>query len=210
MREQGRAGSWEWAVASRPKPGEEVCGDQWVVAERAGRTLFGAIDGLGHGDEAAAAARLAAEVLAKHGPEPLDELLVLCHEALVETRGAAVTLVVADRDGHWLRWLGVGNVTGFLVQYAAPRTLRGGPLAALVLGGIVGFQLPALRVPEPVETHPGDLLILATDGVRLEVGPDSRLSGPISQLPGDLVDRHATPGDDALVLTARQRGDTTA
>lgn len=209
MREQGRSGSWEWAVASRPKPGEEVCGDEWVVEEGAERTLFAAVDGLGHGDEAAAAARRAAEVLAQHAPEPLDGLLDVCHKALAETRGAAVTLAVADREGHGLRWLGVGNVAGFLVRHGSPATLGGGPLAALVLGGIVGFQLPALRVPEPVETHPGDVLILATDGVRLDLGPGSKLSGPISRLACDLLERHSTPGDDALVLTARQRGDTT-
>jgi hypothetical protein len=64
-------------------------------------------------------------------------------------------------------------------------------------------------VPEPVETQPGDLLILATDGVRLDIGPDSRLSGPISRLAYDLLDRSATASDDALVLAVRQRGDTT-
>jgi hypothetical protein len=180
-----------------------------VIAEGAGGTLFGAIDGLGHGDEAAAAARLAAEVLARNARAPLDGLFVLCHQALGGTRGAAVTLAVADREGHWLRWLGVGNVSGFLVRYGTPGTLSGGRLAALVVGGIVGFHLPALKVPEPVETHPGDLLILATDGVKLDIGPGSRLSGPISWLACDLLDRRATPADDALVLAARQRGATT-
>lgn len=186
-----------------------MCGDQWVVAEREGGTLFGVIDGLGHGGEAATAAGSAAEILTRNAPAPLDGLLVLCHEALAATRGAAITLALTDLEGHWLRWLGVGNVTGFLVRSRTPTTLGQGQLAALVLGGIVGFQLPVLRVPEPVETHPGDLLILATDGVKLGLGPGSRLSGPISRLACDLLDRNATPADDALVLAARQRGDTT-
>ena len=209
MYEEGRSGSWEWAVTSRPSEGEEVCGDQWVVAERADATLFGAIDGLGHGAEAAAAARLAAGVLAQNAPEPLDGLLVLCHQALAASRGAAVTLALVDREGRWLRWLGVGNVSGFLVRSGMPTPLGGGPLAALVLGGIVGFELPSLHVPGPVETSPGDLLILATDGVRLNLEPSSRLSGPIGRLASDLLGKNATSRDDALVLTARQRGDTT-
>jgi hypothetical protein len=180
-----------------------------VIAPGAGGTLFGAIDGLGHGDEAADAARLAAEVVAQNAPAPLEGLFALCHQALGATRGAAVTLASTDREGHQLRWLGVGNVSGYLVRYRTPGTLSRDRLAALVLGGIVGFQLPTLRVPDPVETHPGDLLILATDGVRLDIGPSSRLSGPIGRLAGDLLDRSATPTDDALVLAARQRGDTT-
>jgi negative regulator of sigma-B (phosphoserine phosphatase) len=208
MVEQGRSGPWEWAVASRPKGGEEVCGDQWVVAERADGTLFAAIDGLGHGQEAAAASRLAVEVLAQNAPEPLEVLLVLCHQALAASRGAAVTLAVTNRGGQWLRWLGVGNVSGFLLRYATLATLGRGQVAALVLGGIVGLQLPTLRAPEPVETHPGDMLILATDGARLDLEPGSRLAGPISRLACDLLHRNATPTDDALVLIARQRGDT--
>lgn len=187
-----------------------MCGDQWVVAEGAGATLFGAVDGLGHGGEAAAAARLAAEVLSQHAPEPLDGLLVLCHQALSASRGAAVTLAIADRDGHWLRWLGVGNVAGFLVPCGIPRSLgRAQVAAALVLGGIVGFRLPVLRVPEPVATRPGDVLILATDGVKLDIGPGSRLSGPVGRLANELLERSATDADDALVLAARHRGGTT-
>lgn len=209
MLEQGRSGSWEWAVASRPKAGENVCGDQWVVAEREDGTLFAAIDGLGHGDEAAGAARLAAEVLSQRAPEPLDGLLLLCHQALANSRGAAITMAVADPDGHCLRWLGVGNVTGFLVRHETPATLGRGRLAALVLGGIVGFQFPVLQMPEPVDTSPGDVLVLATDGVRLDLTPGSRLTGPISRLAADLLDRNATPDDDALVLAARRRGETT-
>jgi phosphoserine phosphatase RsbX len=104
----------------------------------------------------------------------------------------------------------VGNVAGFLVPYGIPRPLeRGRVAAALVLGGIVGFRLPVLHVPEPVATHPGDVLILATDGVKLDIGPGFRLSGPVGRLANELLERNATDADDALVLAARHRGGTT-
>ena len=64
MNEHGRLGPIEWAAVRRPLPGQAVCGDHAVVIEVGGRAaLFGVIDGLGHGEAAAAAALQAAEVL---------------------------------------------------------------------------------------------------------------------------------------------------
>ena len=42
-----------------PKPGEQVCGDAWAAAEEGSRLLFLVADGLGHGPQAAEAARAA-------------------------------------------------------------------------------------------------------------------------------------------------------
>jgi len=60
MSEQGRFGPIEWAMVSLPKPGETECGDRAVAVERDGElALFGVIDGLGHGEAAAVAAKRA-------------------------------------------------------------------------------------------------------------------------------------------------------
>jgi hypothetical protein len=53
----------DWKVAGRPLPGESESGDLGVVAAHADGALLAAIDGVGHGDAAAAAARAAADVL---------------------------------------------------------------------------------------------------------------------------------------------------
>ena len=50
------SGPIEWSVAGQPLPDEDESGDGWVVAETVGATLFGVIDGLGHGHWAAVAA----------------------------------------------------------------------------------------------------------------------------------------------------------
>ena len=58
--------------------------------------LIGALDGLGHGAEAAEAASLGVDVLRAARAEPLDVLVQRCHRALSGTRGAAMTLVRID------------------------------------------------------------------------------------------------------------------
>ena len=86
--------------------GENESGDGWVVADTAGGTLIGVIDGLGHGHLAAVAAGQAASVLLENPAEPLNALFVLCHQALSSTRGAAITLGVIDHAQATLEWLG--------------------------------------------------------------------------------------------------------
>jgi len=60
---QQRKDAIEWSVASRARPGEAVSGDLHVVVPTRDGALLGVIDGLGHGEEATAAARMAAIVL---------------------------------------------------------------------------------------------------------------------------------------------------
>jgi hypothetical protein len=207
LAEHGRAGPWEWAATGRPLAGEAVSGDHWVAVEdRRGTSLFAVIDGLGHGPPAAEAAAVAAAVLRDNASEPLDAMLLLCHQALVATRGAAITVASIGAGGGELRWLGVGNVAGTLVRPSAGRvTVAGSPL---LRGGIVGYQLPTLIVPEAITTHLGDLLIMATDGVSPDVAEDVRLALPADQLAAELLQRRGSEADDATILVARHRGTT--
>src|SRR4051812_44708581 len=101
---------------ARALPGQKVCGDNSVALSVDGDTaLFGVIDGLGHGEAAAAAATCATEVLKRNAGEPLDALLKLCHRELAVTRGAAMTLARMDFRAETLQWLGVGNVTAIYI-----------------------------------------------------------------------------------------------
>ena len=64
MHQNGRLGPIEWAIAGRRLPGEHVSGDQPIaVGIDTDAALFGVIDGLGHGPDAATAAIRAVEVL---------------------------------------------------------------------------------------------------------------------------------------------------
>src|ERR1700756_1028062 len=116
MNDHGWLGPIEWAAVSRPRPGEHTCGDQSLaVGIGTSAALFGVLDGLGHGAAASEAARSGVEVLSRSRAEPLDLLIRLCHRALAETRGAAMTLARIDFDADTMSWIGIGNVTAALV-----------------------------------------------------------------------------------------------
>ncbi|MFI9503048.1 SpoIIE family protein phosphatase [Nocardia sp. NPDC052566] len=208
MHEDGFIGRIEWAVAGRALPGQRVSGDRCVVLDAGGgAVLFAVLDGLGHGAPAADAADRAAQVLAENRAEPLDVLMVLCHRAMADTRGAAVSLALFGQ-GDAVRWLGVGNVES--------RVLTVGPVGltvratVLLTGGIVGYRLPQNLQPQTVAVRPGDLLLMSTDGIVAQSADGIDLSKSTAEITADILARHAKDTDDALVLAARHRGGTVA
>ncbi|HEY3745971.1 MAG TPA: hypothetical protein VGL17_07010, partial [Gemmatimonadaceae bacterium] len=84
-----------WAWAGTALEGDES-GDLHVVALLPRGALLAVIDGLGHGAEAAAAAREAATILRGHAALPVSDLIELCHEGLRKTRGAVMSLASLD------------------------------------------------------------------------------------------------------------------
>jgi len=193
----------EWGLATLALPGHVESGDRHVVQPFPNGVLVAAVDGLGHGEEAAAAAKLAVSILERHAQEEVIALLRRCHEALRGTRGVVMSLASFRAPDSMLTWLGVGNVEGLLLREAADSALRH---AALVLrGGVVGAELPPLRV-SVIPVMRGDTLIFATDGIREGFTERLALSDPPQELADRILARHAKGTDDALVLVARYAG----
>jgi serine/threonine protein phosphatase PrpC len=202
--EGGANGLLEWAVAARPIPGQSVSGDQCVVRVTDTEALLAVIDGLGHGPEAAAAAEQAVDVLRDNPAEPVEVLLVLCHTALARTRGAAVTVASINATKGSMSWLGVGNVEAVLLRGVPSGNAPGGSSTewALLHGGIVGYQLPTLR-PREIDLQPGDMLLMATDGIARSFAQDASMVAGPARLADRILENLARPNDDALVLAAR-------
>src|SRR6185436_668074 len=137
---------WGWAGSAL----EGESGDLHVVAPFRGGALVALIDGLGHGPEAADAARAAARVLVAHAGELALDLVRRCHEALRSTRGAVMTIASICAAESAMTWVGVGNVDGVLLRKAP-----GSHAAIATRGGVVGYQLPPLR-QHSVSISPGD------------------------------------------------------
>ena len=195
----------EWGVAELALGGQVENGDCCVVQPFAGGVLLAAVDGLGHGHEAAAAARVAAATLEQFASEPLAALFYRCHERLRHTRGAVMSLASFHAGEPTMTWLGVGSVEGVL-QRAGP---SGSPASETLLlrSGVVGSHLPALRASvHPV--NPGDTLILATDGIRRGFAEEVVRVVPPQRAADRILARYARGTDDALVLVARYRGGT--
>lgn len=191
----------EWGVSSRPFPGQTESGDLHIVAPFPGGVLVGAIDGLGHGPEAALAARCAAAVLAAAPDRPVSQLIEASHAALRGTRGAVMTIASIDLAAGLLTWIGVGNVDAVVRRFGGGRT-RGHIIAR---GGVVGYQLPPLR-EAVLPVFQGDLLVFATDGVRHDFAAGLAADGPVQAQAAALIGAYAKTTDDALVLCVRYLG----
>ena len=193
---------FEWGVASRAFPGENASGDLHLVKPLPGGVLLAAVDGLGHGPEAVAAATTAVAILQNHADEPLPALITRCHDAMKDARGVVMTVARLGGDGQ-LTWLGVGNVEVLL--FRADREAVPSIERLLLDRGLLGFQLPSLRA-RTMSLAPGDLLVFVTDGVTAGFVDDLVHRDPPQRLADRIMDRHFRGIDDALVLVVRYIG----
>ncbi len=193
----------DWGVASLALHGETVSGDLHVVQPFSNGVLVAAVDGVGHGAEAAAAAKVAIATLTAHAHDSVLPLLMRCHDDLRDTRGVVLTLASFKPLDGTITWAGVGNVEGVLLRADAKGGLAREYI--LLLGGVVGLQVPPLRA-FVIPVSPGDTLILATDGIRSGFAEGLPLEQSPQQIADHILSRNVKGTDDALVLVARYLG----
>jgi anti-sigma regulatory factor (Ser/Thr protein kinase) len=184
-----------------PLAGEDACGDGWAATcDPDGATLL-AVDGLGHGPEAAKAADAAVRTLELNPARAPEEAVQRAHEALRITRGAALSVArIGYADGD-LRFAGIGNVACIVASHDGRRTL-------VSHNGIVGHNMR--KVQEfTVEFEPGALCVLHSDGLQtqwdLDDYPGLHARAP-AIVAGILMRDFIRHRDDAMVLVARRRG----
>jgi negative regulator of sigma-B (phosphoserine phosphatase) len=187
--------------------GERRSGDLAVLVPCPGGGLVAVIDGLGHGDAAADAAEAAADVLRAHPGDAPQALFERCHRALRKTRGVVMTLAWFDLDARELRWVGVGNVEARLLRTGARAGgPRHSPPSPLVLGGVVGYQLPRAIRAGSLALEPGDAVVLATDGVAADYSAVLDPGLPAQAQAERVLRSHGKGSDDALAVVVRWRG----
>lgn len=189
-------------------PSEYMSGDQGIAVDLGGEAaLFGVVDGLGHGPDAATAALRAVDAIKRASSERLEVLIQLCHRMLGGTRGVAMTLARVDFATSTLTWTGVGNVTADLVA-KTPTGIRVRSSARLT-AGIVGYRIPEISPAQTLSIRPGDLLVMSTDGIAEDYLEHIDFAAHAVVIAGDLLGKQAKETDDAMVLTARHRGAST-
>jgi serine/threonine protein phosphatase PrpC len=189
----------EWGIAMHTAPGETECGDQYVAKTLANGMLFAVIDGLGHGEIAAAAARAAAATLLEDTAESVVTLIQRCHAKLKRTRGAVMSLALFDAAAQNLTWVGIGNVKGVVLRSNSSATPRDW---LLVREGVVGYNLPT---PRQVVTavFPGDALVMASDGLHSNYAEKIIPAQSPQHMAEHILAQAARGTDDALVLVAQ-------
>jgi len=190
-------------VAKSILPGQGESGDRHLICCGGDGILIAAMDGIGHGEEAASAAEAAVSILKASLDEPVISLVERCHDGLRSTRGVVLSLASIDPKHGMMTWIGVGNVQGVLMRVGA----RKGSVQEVLLlrGGVVGSQLPALQAAV-LPVAKGDTLIFVTDGIRGEFVEDlSALESP-QRAANNILKRHSRGNDDALALVVRLTG----
>ena len=198
-----RLGDLEWAAASRPMTRGGELGDACLVRSVEHGLLLVVVDGLGHGTEAAHAAKSALQAIERSTQVLPSTLVVECHRALQSTRGVVMGIALVDTGASALTWIGVGDVRAVLCRAEPSGPSR--QEALFTHNGVVGRSLPPLR-PVMRSLQVGDTVVVATDGIRGSFALEVRGSERTERVANNLLERFAVPSDDALVLVARYRG----
>ena len=193
----------EFGVAGSIAPGQRVSGDLEVLHyyDGGGGAIIAAIDGIGHGEQAAATARLAADTILRHPEEEPAALLTRCHAALRGTRGVVLSIASINLRQAALSWLGIGNVSGLLCRGTVNALVARDEL--LARPGVVGYgELPALHA-SVIPLRARDMLIFATDGISRHFSDDLAAAASAQSLADDIIAHHRQRNDDALVVVVR-------
>ncbi len=180
-----------------PAPGETVSGDAYAVAEDPDGVTVVVADGLGHGPDAAQAARTVIAALPElTGLAPAAQLREL-HARLQGTRGAAVAVARVDRTQRVVRVCVVGNITCAVWNPERGVTrVPGRP-------GTLGVQLPTL-LEQDAPLAPDTRLVLHSDGLHnrwdLTAYPGLLAAHPAALTAATLVRDCRRGRDDATVV----------
>lgn len=196
-------GRFELGALTTPKPGQDCFGDAWAAVERDGVLTALVVDGVGHGPQAAEAARLAVGRFVDQPGEAPEETMAAFHEALRGSRGAVAGVARIDPAAGTLRWAGVGNIAGLV---AAPGEKERRFVSHVGTLGHVADRIQPFEHACP----PGSLVVLCSDGVAtswsLDDDPGLAAHHP-AVVAGVLHRDHRRGRDDATVLVVRVRDD---
>lgn len=175
----------------------EICGDiahAWCTPDH---EVVAIADGLGHGPDAAQAAGVAMEHIGHHLDVEMEALFLGLGQALASTRGAAVGVARIEPRTGACCYGALGNTRAGVFGWRVMR-LDAKP-------GIVGAGMRGNLQPLSFQLHPGDHLVMWTDGLEERLGLPSDLlaSEPPPRMAETLLHRHYQGKDDGCVLVAR-------
>ena len=183
-----------------PAPGETECGDAWSEEQRPGNATVLVVDGLGHGPDAAVAAREAVRIFGESpGALPVPRVEAL-NAALRATRGAAIAVAHIDAARKLVRFSGLGNISGSLYDHDSVRHL----VSQHGTAGQNTRRIEEYSYPWTEQT----VLVMHSDGIttRLDLAANPGLLERHPGLVAGVLYRDFARGrDDATVVVARGR-----
>lgn len=185
------------AMAQKAFMDETECGDGCGYWEVDGKMVLCMADGLGHGPQAAKAARAALDYARENAHLGLAELFAGCDRTIRHTRGVAMGMAILEPSRERLQYAAIGNTQAVLMG-ATHRRLTGNP-------GIVGAGYHKLQ-PLTEAFRPQDTVLLFTDGIAPQIKL-AAYSTVVLQNPQTLAEQiladWSRPNDDAAILVCR-------
>jgi anti-sigma regulatory factor (Ser/Thr protein kinase) len=145
------------AAVLAAKKGEGVCGDAWAIRRNGSLVAIMAADGLGHGPFAAQASEAAVSAFERSDSLVPGVVLDNVHRSLRGTRGAAVAIAVMDANSRRIRYAGLGNISGVVLDGEREQHM-------VSHNGTAGHEAPNLREFEYALPERG-MLIMHSDGL---------------------------------------------
>lgn len=186
-----------------PVINEIPCGDATCIREIDNRLLVMVADGLGHGTEAATAARAAKETFLQnlsHNPQKIVEKI---HNALRSTRGVTVGIAEIIPDKSTLLFTGIGNIAGRVINANFTQNL-------VSHNGIAGGEYR--KIQEFIYSWaPQSILVMHSDGIssRWDLREYPGIMAKSSQLIGSVIYRDFhRPKDDASIVVIKQKAES--
>lgn len=202
---QTQASVVEWAIGRRSRDVDQLTSLTPVVKSTPSGFLIAVIDATQDGKPGCSAAKAAAEIFEGYTHHTLVDLFNRADRCSKETGGCSISATIFNTSYHTATWFGVGNVQGYLHHRSPSATPRYQWLK--LQQGFVGDNRFQIReITNPVKY--GDLLILATSGIRPDFAAELPIEGKPRTVADSLLAGYAREEDDALMLVTRYLGGT--
>lgn len=192
---ESKDGIIQTSVFSRPKPGFKSNGDGYFIKRYEDSAVVAVVDGIGHGDKANEASRIALKVIEDKFRDELDQIVTTIHRKLHGSRGCVMGIVRMNKEGK-IEYLGVGNIRTQI--YTTERYKR-----LVSFDGLLGSNVRTLRTDRLTLSTPC-LVVLHSDGVSSFNFDDKRIVyRPVIEIAKEAFENHKKSSDDATLLIAR-------
>jgi anti-sigma regulatory factor (Ser/Thr protein kinase) len=185
----------EISVFSRPKPGFKDNGDAYFIKKYGDYAVVAVLDGIGHGDKANEASKIALRILEDKFRDELEQIVLTMHRKLHGSRGCVIGIVRMNKEGE-IEYLGVGNIRA---QIYTPEMYK----RLVSFDGLLGSNIRTLRTDRLTLNKPC-LVVLHSDGVSSFNFDDKRIVyRPVMEVAKEAFEQHKKSSDDATLLVAR-------
>lgn len=180
-------------------PGEKVCGDGYHIKNsRKGFQIFVG-DGLGHGEHASEAVKLAIKAFKQTVETEPSEILREIHASVKKSRGLVGTIASVDYDKETWNICGIGNINTRIHNGLENKTYT-------PYNGIIGHNIPRTLNSTILPYKKHQIMVMHSDGLRTRWNLNdftSILKQNSGIIASSILKENIRGTDDATILVAK-------